>query len=60
VTDLAPLGRPAPDRVIHARKSADAIALCGAPPGSAFTTTRGYVTCERCKSEIAARLQARR
>jgi hypothetical protein len=33
---------------IHERRSAPAPAICGAPPGSPWTTRRGYVTCGPC------------
>ncbi len=41
---------------IHARKSATVPALCAAPPGKPFTTTRAYVTCPGCRAEIERRL----
>lgn len=45
--------------VIHARRTANVAALCGAPPGTPFTTARGHVTCKRYRAIIAERLAAR-
>lgn len=49
---------------IHARRGSDYRALCGANPGSPWTRQRAFVTCERCRAEIARRdaerLNARR
>jgi hypothetical protein len=43
--------------VVHARQSADARALCAAPPGEGrWTTRRRAVTCAGCRDEIARRL----
>jgi hypothetical protein len=42
--------------VIHARRSPNVAAICGASPGSPWTTTRSYVTCLACTEEIARRL----
>lgn len=41
---------------IHARQSASAPALCGAPPGSPWTTRRSYVTCAACRTEVERRI----
>ena len=47
--------------IIHARKDANSIALCGLRFGfGPFTTSRRSVTCERCIAEIERRLAERR
>ena len=61
MTDAAHLTqRPgANDPTIHARRGRHDRALCGAPPGSPFTTERSSVTCLGCLAEIERRLAAR-
>lgn len=44
---------------IHARRHAGVPALCGAPPGSPWTRTRAYVTCEPCRGEVERRIAVR-
>jgi hypothetical protein len=44
--------------VVHARRAADTLALCGAEPGAGnWTTKRIEVTCSACEEEITRRLR---
>jgi hypothetical protein len=45
--------------VVHARKDANSIALCGAGRAP-WTTKRSDVTCLKCKEEVERRLREKR
>jgi hypothetical protein len=44
---------------IHARRNAVAVALCGDPGPSQWTTQRCAVTCRACAAEVERRVAAR-
>jgi hypothetical protein len=46
--------------IVHARKDVNAVALCGAKPGSPWTRKRSEVTCVRCLVEVERRLRHQR
>jgi hypothetical protein len=50
----------APHRpLVHARRSAAALALCGCPPFNPFSDQRVAVTCPACVGEIERRVRER-